>query len=658
MGPPRFLFIPSVVPGNGTGHIRRALYWVSDLPEGTAVVYIKKRQWRGEFATMAAAAGVDEGCFVCEEDALTPDCWDFAVLDRRSTAESEFNRWLRTGIPLIGLDEGGPMRRRFSYLIDTFPLPKNYGPPNIIEPGFLSLPNTRRTPSTGTGFQSALVSFGGEDPAGLTEKCTRWLIHKGGFRPEDITVVKGPLFKKQNLPAGVEVLEAPENLAEQLHRFDIVFSSFGLTAYEAAFAGCGVILLNPSRYHRRLSRLAGFPHVGVRGIHSGRLLHLLRSPDKVMGAAEGAAPREKQSLAELLGRMKPPELQGCPVCGGLKGKAVLRSPERSFFRCPSCKIVYQLDFFTHRRRYTEEYFFEEYKNQYGRSYLEDFEAIKAMGMRRISELKRLGPSLLPTPSATPLPAPFACTPQSSAGAAGAGAGAGTGAAGGPETVGGDIAPEAEEGPAPRLLDVGCAYGPFLSAAYEAGYQPEGLDPVDSAVAYVQNELGFPAWNTPFENFEGIGGRGDVKSTYDIVSMWFVLEHFTRVDRILRKANHLLTVGGLLAFSTPNSAGISGRKSLKKFLKQSPRDHHTVWTPSAARNIVPRYGFKIRKIVVTGHHPERFPGVKGVGTSKFAGEVLTRFSRIAHLGDTFEVYAEKVGDIPRGQKSGAGEGAGE
>lgn len=642
MGPPRFLFIPSVVPGNGTGHIRRALYWVSDLPEGTAAVCIKKRQWRGEFGTMAAAAGVDEGCFVSEEDALTPDCWDFAVLDMRSTAESEFKRWLRTGIPLIGLDEGGPMRRRFSYLIDTFPLPKNYGPPNITEPGFLPLPDTRRIPSAGTGFQSVLVSFGGEDPAGLTEKCARWLIHKGGFRPEDITVVKGPLFKRQNLPAGIEVLEAPENLAEQLHRFDIVFSSFGLTAYEAAFAGCGVILLNPSNYHRRLSRLAGFPHVGVQRIHSGRLLHLLRSPDRVMSAAEGAAPRKKRSLAELLGRMKPPELQGCPVCGRLQAKPILRSPERGFFRCPSCKIVYQLDFFSHSRRYTEEYFFEEYKNQYGRSYLEDFEAIKAMGMRRISEIKRLGPK--------PLPTPIVCTPRRSTGAAGAGAGA----AGGPETVGGDAAPAAGEGPAPRLLDVGCAYGPFLSAAYEAGYQPEGLDPADSAVAYVQNELGFPAWNTPFENFEGFGVKDGVESTYDIVSMWFVIEHFTRVDCILRKANHLLTIGGLLAFSTPNSAGISGRKSLKNFLKLSPRDHHTVWTPSVARNIVPRYGFKIRKIVVTGHHPERFPWGERACTSKFAGEILTRFSRIARLGDTFEVYAEKVGDIPRGQKRGAGE----
>jgi len=205
------------------------------------------------------------------------------------------------------------------------------------------------------------------------------------------------------------------------------------------------------------------------------------------------------------------------------------------------------------------------------------------------------------------------------------------------------------------LDVGCAYGPFLSAAYEAGYQPEGIDPAASAVEYVQNELELPAWNVTFEDFE-LALKG-CQNRYDVISMWFVLEHFPRVDRILCKANLCLKIGGLLVFSTPNSSGISGTRSLKGFLKQSPRDHHTVWSPAIARRVLPRFGFRIRKVVVTGHHPERFPLVgadsdkhknthKSVqrAVRKLVFSLLGWVSRGARLGDTFELYAEKVSEI--------------
>lgn len=604
----RFLFAPSAAPGNGTGHLRRAFRWASQLPPDSFKIYVKAAHWRPEYEQIAAACGIPANGFLFDEQEMNATRWDFVLLDRRATTKADYRWWSRTGVHLIGLDEGGPQRRFFSYLLDTFPLPARFGPANLYDPAYLTLPDSRREVQ-GPGFWSVLVSFGGEDPAGLTELCTRWLIESAGYQPAALTVVLGPLFGTRNLPAGVRILQAPSDLSEQLHHYDLVCTSFGLTAYEAAYAGCGVILLNPSRYHRQLSRLAGFPRVGIRRIKSRRFSQLLKHPDEVRAAARRAAPVEKRTPADLLGRLKPPEVRDCPACGRLTAKPVLRCRERSFFRCRECGLLYQIDFFAPQQRYTRGYFFEEYRSQYGRSYLEDFGSIQQTGRRRIEVIRRLL----------------------------AGRAAGSAAA-------------SKTAESFRLLDVGCAYGPFLSAAAEAGFRPEGLEPVGAAAEYVRTQLNFKVWNLAFEEFgPKLMGSDEL---YDVVTMWFVLEHFAGLDKVLSKAGSLLKIGGLLAFSTPNSSGISARKSLKEFLRRSPRDHHTVWSPGIARKVLLQFGFRVKKIVITGHHPERFPliGPKLARARKaepsflknWLWSALLAVSAAFGLGDTFEVYAQKIG----------------
>jgi 2-polyprenyl-3-methyl-5-hydroxy-6-metoxy-1,4-benzoquinol methylase len=109
-------------------------------------------------------------------------------------------------------------------------------------------------------------------------------------------------------------------------------------------------------------------------------------------------------------------------------------------------------------------------------------------------------------------------------------------------------------------------------------------------------------------------------------MWYVIEHLTGLRAALAQVNALLEPGGVFAFSTPSFAGISRRKSLTAFLRNSPGDHWTIWDPRRCKKMLAAYGFKVKKIVVTGHHPERFNKM---------------ISRVLGLGDTFECYAIKV-----------------
>jgi hypothetical protein len=120
----------------------------------------------------------------------------------------------------------------------------------------------------------------------------------------------------------------------------------------------------------------------------------------------------------------------------------------------------------------------------------------------------------------------------------------------------------------------------------------------------------------------------------------VIEHFENPGGALKAVRGLLDTGGILAFSTPSSRGISRRKSLRSFLDKSPEDHWTVWNPRRCAGLLRRYGFRLEKLVITGHHPERFPLIGRLKCLYPLGMIL---SRLFGLGDTFEAYGVKTED---------------
>jgi len=637
----RVLFVPAVRRGMGTGHLRRTAELARRLgPQAGLLLEGCREEFGLGPRELLDSLGLDSreleargvGCLEkyrqadpqpvhSGETGARPEGrpWDLVVLDRRATTRAELGRY--AGIAVVGLDEGGEARRYAAYVIDLLPTPPGFPAPNQVCPGLL-LPGdpdaagapaqrggepqgsapaqgspqgpTRGSPQAG----GILLSFGGEDPADLSSRMLAVLIRRLGVPAARLTVVQGALFRTTAWPAGVRVLHSPQRLAGLLGGYDLVFTSFGLTSFEALAAGVPVVNFNPSRYHRRLSRAAGIPEVGVRRPRAGALRRVLRNP----GAStlrRGGPPeslRPVEDPAAFFAALRPDAGRGCPVCRSEGNPAVARFPRRSYFECRVCGVTYLVGFGLPQRRYDREYFGEEYRRQYGRTYLEDFDGIKAAGRRRVAVLRRLLGS-----------------------------------------------------PGGRLLDVGCAYGPFLAAAREAGYRGEGLDVSQDAVEHVHAALGMPCRRGDFEAQDGEPwGAG----SFDVLSMWYVIEHFRDPARALARAAGLLRPGGVLAFSTPNGAGVSGRRDREAFLRSAPEDHRTVWTPRTARRVLRRFGFRPALTVITGHHPERFPWPGGIPIESASPlrrsllGLLALASRTLGLGDTFEVYALRVGERGR------------
>jgi len=586
---PEIHFLPSIKKGNGTGHLRRCARLASSLEKG--VLSLPTAGWPGHF-TLEEIETFTRGLIDFRRIGTTlPEGGDgFLVLDQRKTESLLWNA-LPPDWPVIGIDEGGVFRFRMDYLLDTLPGLKTSVPAHRTGTGLLGAPTNRRTwPER---LEKVLAVFGGEDAAGLTGKFLKdWAAAGAPSGLPELWVCGASSSASHLFPSWVKPFPPTNHLAEDLHKFDLVITSFGLTAFEALAAQVPVLLRSPSRYHHLLARQAGLPLLS-RG--SGGVKRRLGDyPGIVEACRKAVSGKEDQPpLEEILRDLILPAPR-CPGCGQLSRRRgrpfhplLARFPHRTFRRCRSCGLVYQILHRKEEKEYTTEYFFEEYSRQYGRTYLDDFPQLRALAASRVKILD----TLIPRGS--------------------------------------------------TILDLGCAYGAFLLEAREAGHRPVGIDVVPSAVAHVSGKLGLEARVFSLDRWKSPSDLGVDRA--DAVTLWYVIEHIADLKTFLQVLSSFQKTGDVLAFSTPHLGGISSRRDRTLFLRQSPGDHHHIWSPRIARTLLALYGYRIRRVRITGHHPERFPGASFLSPTSKCFRLLRGFSRLAGWGDTFEIYAVKVGE---------------
>ena len=99
----------------------------------------------------------------------------------------------------------------------------------------------------------------------------------------------------------------------------------------------------------------------------------------------------------------------------------------------------------------------------------------------------------------------------------------------------------------RLLDMGCGLGFFLHAmAPYATWEAYGCEISPVAVRYARETLGLT--NVICSRLE----EADVpQSSFDLITMWDVIDHIPRPDPLLRRCHALLREGGICFMRTPN-----------------------------------------------------------------------------------------------------------
>ena len=118
-----------------------------------------------------------------------------------------------------------------------------------------------------------------------------------------------------------------------------------------------------------------------------------RATSPLASASAAAAPRERLDLAARLAALRPHHSGECPACGRPLGEAVYRSERKTYLRCPDCGLVRMTHFFPRENPYAERaYFFDEYKAQYGRTYVDDIPSIRKASAKRLAVIESMLPA--------------------------------------------------------------------------------------------------------------------------------------------------------------------------------------------------------------------------------------------------------------------------
>ena len=96
----------------------------------------------------------------------------------------------------------------------------------------------------------------------------------------------------------------------------------------------------------------------------------------------------------------------------------------------------------------------------------------------------------------------------------------------------------------ELLDIGCGVGDFLHLAEQNGWQCTGAEPSEDAAAIAKNRV-------KGEIMQPIDLEKLPNESFDVITMWHVLEHVSDLQWQVNQLNRLLKKGGRLVIALPN-----------------------------------------------------------------------------------------------------------
>lgn len=146
----------------------------------------------------------------------------------------------------------------------------------------------------------------------------------------------------------------------------------------------------------------------------------------------------------------------------------------------------------------------------------------------------------------------------------------------------------------RILDVGCALGFFLEEAHRRGWQVEGIDISVHAAEYARERLGIPARAGVLRD------GGFAPGTYDVLTMWDVIEHVTDPVGELRYGRDLLRPGGLLVLSTPDVGSLVAKVTGARWMGFKLAEEHLYYFSRRTITLaLEQAGFEVLEVTSIG-----------------------------------------------------------
>jgi 2-polyprenyl-3-methyl-5-hydroxy-6-metoxy-1,4-benzoquinol methylase len=140
----------------------------------------------------------------------------------------------------------------------------------------------------------------------------------------------------------------------------------------------------------------------------------------------------------------------------------------------------------------------------------------------------------------------------------------------------------------RLLDIGCGTGEFAGIMKEAGWQVQGVEPFAAARESAKARFGVPVADVPEQ-------AGLFEKSYDLITLWHVLEHAHDVNRSMREIDRLLAPGGTVLIGVPNHTCYDEGVYREYWAAYDTPRHLFHFAPDTMRRLAAKHGFEVAAI---------------------------------------------------------------
>lgn len=138
----------------------------------------------------------------------------------------------------------------------------------------------------------------------------------------------------------------------------------------------------------------------------------------------------------------------------------------------------------------------------------------------------------------------------------------------------------------KILDIGAGTGDFLSVAKQNGWQTVGVEPSEKAKAIaIKKEVSFVEDTAELESH-----------SFDVITMWHVLEHVPNLDNQILELKRLLKPNGSLIVAVPNFKSFDAKHYGAFWAAYDVPIHFWHFSKKAIKSLFEKEGMELEKVL--------------------------------------------------------------
>ncbi|MEA1897300.1 MAG: class I SAM-dependent methyltransferase [Bacteroidota bacterium] len=140
----------------------------------------------------------------------------------------------------------------------------------------------------------------------------------------------------------------------------------------------------------------------------------------------------------------------------------------------------------------------------------------------------------------------------------------------------------------NILDIGSGTGFFLNHMREHGWDVTGIEPSEEGRKFCRDQFALEIQD------EKTLFTLD-KESYDVITLWHVLEHIQDIDEYMKKIHSMLRKDGLLLIALPNLRSTDAIIYKEKWAAYDVPRHLWHFTPFSFKKLAAKYQFQLLKM---------------------------------------------------------------